>query len=61
MIADPRGWVWGCGGIVGIGGHHGQLDQARTLRVPRALLPAEFIAWVDELGLGWYIDRTYPL
>lgn len=25
LVDDPRTWVWGCGGPMGNGGHHGQL------------------------------------
>jgi hypothetical protein len=56
---DPRGWVWGCGGVVGVGGHHGALDSARTLRVPRHRLPAAVEEFAEELGLGWWLDREY--
>jgi hypothetical protein len=36
------------------------LDHSRKLRIPRDKLPPEFIEFCDELGLGWYVDRTYP-
>jgi hypothetical protein len=52
-------WVWGCGGIVGIGGHHGQFDHSRSLRVPREMLPAELEAFAAANGLAWYLDREY--
>jgi hypothetical protein len=57
---DPRGWVWGCGGPMGVSGHHGMLDSSRTLKVPRHRLPAEFVEWCEELGLGWFLEREYP-
>lgn len=57
VIADPRGWVWACGGPTGAQGHHGELDYSRTLRVPVECLPREFVEWVQELGLGWWLDR----
>lgn len=60
-IEDPRSWVPGCGGPTGIGGHHGQLDYARTLRVPRGRLPAEVELLAAELGLTWWLDREYGL
>jgi hypothetical protein len=60
VIDDPRGWVWGCGGPMGLSGHHGQLDTARTLRVPRDRLPAAFVEFLKELGLGWWGEREYP-
>jgi hypothetical protein len=61
VMDDPRGWVWGCGGITGAAGHHGAADWAGPgkLEIPHERLPVEFLAWVDELGLGWWIDRTY--
>lgn len=61
LIDDPRLWVWCCGGPTGAAGHHGALDTARTLRIPRRRLPADFIALCEELGLGWWVDREYPL
>ena len=60
---DERAWVWGCGGLVGISGHHGRLDTApheRTrLRIPRLLLPPEVEEYAAELGLGYWLDKTY--
>jgi hypothetical protein len=60
VVDDPRCWVWGCGGPTGCSGHHGALDTARTLRVPRDRLPAAFVEFVEELGLGWWAEREYP-
>lgn len=59
LCPDPRTWVWGCGGPMGNGGHHGMLDQSRTLRIPRAALPEGLEQLADELGLGWWLDREY--
>lgn len=56
---DSRSWVWGCGGPMGISGHHGQLDAERTLRVPRYRLPEGLEAFAVELGLGFWLDREY--
>lgn len=56
---DPRSWVWGCGGPTGVGGHHGRLDYSRSLRIPRELLPPAVEELGAELGLGWWLDRTY--
>jgi hypothetical protein len=28
--------------------------------VPRDRLPAAFVAFVEELGLGWWTEREYP-
>lgn len=58
-IDDPRSFVWGCGGPTGVGGHHGQLDYARSLRVPRWRLPEGTERLAVELGLVWWLDREY--
>jgi hypothetical protein len=58
---DPRVWVWGCGGITGIGGHHGMLDYSRRLRVPRDRLPATVEEFAVEVGLEWWLEREYGL
>lgn len=60
---DPRSWVWGCGGITGIGGHHGMLDWAgvRCLRVPRDRLPGNLEVFAAEVGLTWWLEREYGL
>lgn len=59
LIDDERSWVPMCGGPMGNGGHHGQLDQSRTLRIPREELPEGFMVFCEELGLGWYVLREY--
>jgi hypothetical protein len=59
VLWDSRVWVYGCGGPVGTGGHHGALDYARTLRVPRELLPPEVEEFAAEHGLVWWLERTY--
>lgn len=59
LCRDPRGWVPCCGGPMGPGGHHGMLDVSRTLRVPRGRLPAGLEEFAAELGLSWWLDRTY--
>jgi hypothetical protein len=56
---DPRSWAWGCGGIVGNSGHHGCLDSSRTLRIPRAAIPAGTEELAELLGLGYWLDREY--
>lgn len=56
---DPRGFVWACGGIMGEGGHHGMLDTSRKLRIPRSELPAAIETMAAELGLTWWLTRTY--
>ena len=55
---DPRCWVPACGGPTGIGGHHGLLDGLK-LTVPRAALPEGLEEFAAELGLSWWLDRTY--
>lgn len=59
LQADPRSWVWGCGGSMGLGGHHGRLDTSRKLRIPRNLIPAETEELAAELGLTPWLDREY--
>lgn len=66
VIPDPRSWVWACGGVVGSGGHHGALDYARTLRVPRAALPPGVEQLAVELDgklgrevFAVFLDREY--
>lgn len=63
LQADSRGWVWGCGGNTGLEGHHGRLDFAAhdstRLLIPRALLPEGAEAMAEELGLLWWLSRTY--
>lgn len=39
--------------------HHGQLDQAKTLRIPRSAIPAETEVWAAENGLEWWLTRVY--
>lgn len=56
---DPAVWVWGCGGPMGPGGHHGMLDYSRTLRIPRAALPEALEAFAFKHGLDWWLDREY--
>lgn len=58
-VWDPRTWVWACGGISGLAGHHGALDQSRTLRIPRQALPAELEEFAAEHGLTYWLDREY--
>lgn len=58
---DTRCWVYGCGGLTGMGGHHGQLDHSRTLRIPRVLLPAGLEEFAMDYGLSWWLDREYGL
>jgi hypothetical protein len=59
FLYDDRLWVWGCGGLTGLSGHHGAFDSARTIRVPRVWIPAGTEQAALELGLLWYLDRAY--
>jgi hypothetical protein len=59
LVEDPRTWVPGCGGPTGIGGHHGQLDFSRTLRVPLFALPTATLLLAEEIGLDWWLEREY--
>lgn len=59
LLWDPRVWVWGCGGIIGSAGHHGQLDFSRKLKIPRDRLPAELEEFAAVYGLVHYLDREY--
>src|SRR5215207_1561280 len=52
-------WVWACGGIMGNSGHHGMLDQSRTLRIPRHALPPYVEDFASKHCLGWWLDREY--
>jgi hypothetical protein len=58
-LYDPRCWVPICGGITGIGGHHGMLDYAKTIRIPRDALPPAVEEFAAEYGLVWWLERTY--
>jgi hypothetical protein len=58
-VWDDRAWVWGCGGLQGDGGHHGQLDKSRTLRLPRSAMPPAVEELAYELGLTWWLEREY--
>lgn len=60
---DPRSWVWACGGITGVGGHHGMLDWAgvNRLHIPRDMLPSAVEEFAADLGLSWWLTREYGL
>ena len=59
ILRDSRSWVAACGGISGLGGHHGMLDSSRRLRIPRDRIPQGTEDLAAELGLVWFLDRTY--
>lgn len=56
---DPRSWVWACGGIMGNSGHHGSLDSSRRLRLARSAIPETTETLARELGIEWWLARTY--
>jgi hypothetical protein len=58
-INDPRSWIPVCGGPQGNGGHHGMLDNSRTLRLTRDDLPEGFVELMGELDMLWYLDKHY--
>lgn len=60
--ADPRSWVWGCGGYgYGNTGHHGSFDSlgVRALRLPRSAIPEGTEQLARELGIEWWLARRY--
>jgi hypothetical protein len=59
MLNDRRSFVLGCGGPHGNSGHHGMLDQARTLRIPRAAIPEATEEFAAIVGLDWWLDVEY--
>lgn len=61
LIQDPRSWVPACGGITGCSGHHGAYDFARTLRIPRHMLPPGVEELAEELNLVWWLDRSFGI
>lgn len=60
LLADPDIWVWGCGGISGVGGHHGQID-GHKLQIRRDQLPPNVERAAAMLALDWWLDRRYGL
>lgn len=58
LCDDPRSWVPCCGGINGLGQHHGLFDSFR-LHIPRERLPVGFVEFCLELGEGRYLDRVF--
>ena len=59
VLHNPATWVWGCGGAMGPGGHHGKYKPDGPRPIPRHLLPPGLEEFAAELGLGWWLDRTY--
>lgn len=59
-VWDERAWVWGCGGPdYGNAGHHGQYQPDGHRQILRYQLPTGFEAYVHELDLDWWLDKTY--
>lgn len=57
---DPRLWVWACGGIVGLGAHHGAFDTGmKQLRLARSAIPEATETLARGLGIEWWLDREY--
>lgn len=50
LLMDPRN------GILVRRYHHDQVES-RMRVIPAASLPAETVAFAEELGLGWYLDK----
>lgn len=59
LFNDPRAWVYGCGGPIGQGGHHGQYKPDGPRPIARHLLPPEVEEFARELRIVWWLDRTY--
>ncbi len=51
FVYDPRTWIWGCGGLTGLSGHHGMFDCSKALRVPRATSQRAQSSWPSSSGL----------
>lgn len=58
-IAADWSWVLGCGGAMGPGGHHGQFKPDGPKPIPLSMLPVDFTRRMAELGLWWYVERTF--
>jgi hypothetical protein len=59
LVRDGRCWVWGCGGPMGQGGHHGQFKPDGPRPIPRHRLPPGLEEFAEETGLEWWLDYTY--
>lgn len=57
LLQNEQACVLGCG--TGGQGHHGMLDNARTLRIPRAEIPHHVEVFARQIGLTWWLDREY--
>jgi hypothetical protein len=59
LLEDPRTWVWGCGYSSAHRGHHGQFKPDGPKGIPLSLLPEGYTRLMAELGLWWYVERTF--
>jgi hypothetical protein len=59
LVDDPRTWVWGCGLSSAHPGHHGQFKPDGPKGIPLSLLPEGYTRLMAELGLWWYVERTF--
>jgi hypothetical protein len=59
IVWDPAVWVWACGGLTGIGGHHGLFDHSRRLRLSRDVIPQRTELFAEMLELVPWLDREY--
>jgi hypothetical protein len=55
---DPRTWVWGCG-LSRAGRSSRPVQAGRAEGIPLSLLPEGFTRLMAELGLWWYVERTF--
>lgn len=55
VVWHPSVYVPGCRH------HHGMLDDARTLRIPREAIPAQTERFAAAFGLTYWLDREYGL
>lgn len=54
ILRDMRNQVWVCAT------HHERVENAR-IEIPPIAFPPELHAFADELGMGSYLERFYPV
>jgi hypothetical protein len=59
LVNDPATWVWACGGIMGVSGHHGLMDHSRRLWLPYEAIPSRTIECAKAIGLDWWLEHEY--
>ena len=52
-VWDLRCWRWMCGGVTGIGGHHGAFD-AKQIRLDE--WPEDFLEFLRAYGIEWMAE-----